>query len=95
MTRLVKPKYTSASLDWHGKILCKSPVGVGSMSQSDKLTIKEVARELEVDERTVRRWIKNKDLPYAGFDIRGRYLVYRADLDDFVKRRTQVRDEES
>lgn len=65
------------------------------MAQSDKLTIKEVARELEVDERTVRRWIKNKDLPYAGFDIRGRYLVYRTDLDDFVKRRTQVRDEES
>ena len=64
------------------------------MAQSDKLTIKEVARELEVDERTVRRWIKNGDLPYAGFDIRGRYLVYRSDLDAFVRRRTQVRSDD-
>ena len=60
------------------------------MSQDEqKITIKQAARELGVDERTVRRWIKSGDLRHAGFDIRGRYLILRADLDEFVKRRTE------
>jgi len=59
------------------------------MSNEERLTIKQVASELEVDERTVRRWIKSGQLPYVGYDIRGRYLVTRADVDEFVKRRTQ------
>ena len=59
------------------------------MASTDRLTIKQVASELEVDERTVRRWIKSGQLPYVGFDIRGRYLVARKDLDEFVKRRTE------
>ncbi len=54
-----------------------------------KITIKQAARELEVDERTVRRWIKSGKLKHAGYDIRGRYLIARADLDEFVKRRTE------
>ncbi|HYL42856.1 MAG TPA: helix-turn-helix domain-containing protein [Ktedonobacteraceae bacterium] len=57
----------------------------------DKLTIKDVARELEVDERTVRRWIKNKELPYVGFDIKGRYLISRTALNEFVQRRSEGR----
>jgi excisionase family DNA binding protein len=61
------------------------------MPQTEKLTIKQVARELEVDERTVRRWIKSGELPYAGFDIRGRYLIARSALDEFVRRRTEGR----
>ncbi len=59
------------------------------MAQTDRLTIKQVASSLGVDERTVRRWIKSGQLPYIGYDIRGRYLVSRADLDEFVKKRTQ------
>ncbi len=60
------------------------------MSQDEqKITIKQAARELEVDERTVRRWIKDKKLPYAGFDIRGRYLISRAALEEFVRKRTE------
>ena len=60
------------------------------MSQDEqKITIKQVARELEVDERTVRRWIKKGKLRNAGYDIRGRYLILRVDLDAFVKRRTE------
>ena len=54
-----------------------------------QLTIKQAARELEVDERTVRRWIKSGQLRTVGYDIRGRYLVARADLDDFVRRRRE------
>ncbi len=60
-------------------------------SHTDKLTIRDIARELDVDERTVRRWIKRGWLPTSGFDIRGRYLVSRADLDEFVKMRTEGR----
>jgi excisionase family DNA binding protein len=56
-----------------------------------KLSIKEIARELDVDERTVRRWIKRGWLHVAGYDIRGRYMISRADLDEFVKRRTEGR----
>ena len=59
------------------------------MTSSERLTIKQVASELEVDERTVRRWIKSGQLPYVGYDIKGRYLVARSDLDEFVKKRTQ------
>jgi excisionase family DNA binding protein len=58
------------------------------MTGNGKLTIKQIASELGVDERTVRRWIKSGQLPYAGYDIRGRYLVRRSDLDVFVKKRT-------
>lgn len=61
------------------------------MVQSSKLTIKDIARELGVDERTVRRWIKSGQLKYVGFDIKGRYLVTRDDLDTFVKQRTESR----
>lgn len=62
------------------------------MAQVEKLTIKQVAQELGVDERTVRRWIANGELPYVGFDIRGRYLIARADLDEFVRKRTEKRE---
>lgn len=65
-----------------------------SMAHDDRLTIKDVARELNVDERTVRRWIKSGELRYAGYDIRRRYLIARADLDEFVRERTEKRDTE-
>jgi len=31
----------------------------------------------------------------VGFDIRGRYLIARADLDEFVRKRTEKREPES
>ncbi|HLX59339.1 MAG TPA: helix-turn-helix domain-containing protein [Ktedonobacteraceae bacterium] len=58
------------------------------MANSNVLTIREVARELEVDERTVRRWIKSGELRSIGFDIKKRYLVSRTDLDAFIQQRT-------
>jgi excisionase family DNA binding protein len=65
--------------------------GVRNMTQASKLTIKDVARELDVDERSVRRWLKKGELKHVGFDIRGRYLIARDDLDAFVKQRTEGR----
>jgi excisionase family DNA binding protein len=61
----------------------------GTMSdKKEELTIKQIVAELEVDERTVRRWISKGLLP-AHTDIVGRWRVYREDLDAFVEARTR------
>ena len=52
----------------------------------EALTIKQVTRELDVDDKTVRRWIKSGQLK-ATRDIVGRYSISRADLDRFVEQR--------
>lgn len=52
----------------------------------ESLTIKQVTRELDVDDKTVRRWIKSGQLR-ATRDIVGRYSISRADLDRFVEQR--------
>jgi excisionase family DNA binding protein len=52
----------------------------------NQMTIKGVARIMEVDEKTVRRWIKNGEL-YATKDIFGRYQISHSDLDSFKEQR--------
>jgi excisionase family DNA binding protein len=52
----------------------------------NQMTIKDVARTMEVDEKTVRRWIKNGEL-HATKDIFGRYQISRSDLDAFIEQR--------
>jgi excisionase family DNA binding protein len=52
----------------------------------NQMTIKDVARLMEVDEKTVRRWIKNGEL-HAIKDIFGRYQISRSDLDAFREHR--------
>jgi excisionase family DNA binding protein len=59
--------------------------GVCIMSD-DQMTIKDVARLMEVDEKTVQRWIKNGEL-HAIKDIFGRYQISRSDLDAFREQR--------
>lgn len=54
--------------------------------EDEPLTIKQVTRELNVDDNTVRRWIKSGQLR-ATRDIVGRYTISRADLDRFVEQR--------
>jgi excisionase family DNA binding protein len=54
--------------------------------EDEPLTIKQVTRELNVDDKTVRRWIKSGQLK-AMRDIVGRYTISRADLDRFVEQR--------
>lgn len=64
------------------------------MAQGEEmLTIKRVARELEVDEKTVRRWIKSGQLN-AGLDVIGRYRISRSDLDNFIYRRTHPQEDD-
>ena len=64
------------------------------MQDSDVLTIRQVARELDLDERTIRRAIKSGELLHVGFDLKGRYLISRSDLNDFIRRRRQGRNGE-
>lgn len=53
---------------------------------NNPMTIKDVTRMMEVDEKTVRRWIKNGEL-HATKDIFGRYQISLSDLDVFRERR--------
>lgn len=56
------------------------------MSDEEMVTIKQITRELNVDDKTVRRWIKNGQLK-ATRDIVGHYSILRSDLDKFVAQR--------
>lgn len=48
------------------------------------LTVREVAKQLRVNEKTVRAWINSGDLP--AFPVGGRgYRISKADLDRFVE----------
>ena len=52
------------------------------------LTVQQVAEELQVDEETVRRWIKRAELPALELGSRKMgYRIKRADLDEFVEER--------
>ena len=58
------------------------------MSGSERLTIRDVVIEMGVNEKTVRRWIQNKELR-AIKDMFGRYQITRTDLDEFIRRREE------
>jgi len=47
--------------------------------------VKEIVAKLGVHEQTVRRWIKQGDLPALLFGRRGGYRVRASDLDAFLE----------
>lgn len=51
---------------------------------SEVLTIKEIAEQLKVSERTVRNWIDKGDL--IGYRLGGQYRVNTADLNTFIEK---------
>lgn len=53
------------------------------------LTVQEVAALLKVNEETVRRWIRNGELPVLalGGSPRAGYRIRRADFEDFTSER--------
>ncbi len=53
--------------------------------QERVFTVDEVAQQLRVDARTVRKWIRNGDL--AAIDVGGSYRIRESSLQDFIKRR--------
>ena len=52
--------------------------------ETSYLTVKDVARRMQVGEQAVRRWIKSGELP--AIDIMGQYRIDPKDFEDFVKR---------
>jgi len=53
--------------------------------QERVFTVDEVAHQLRVDARTVRKWIRSGDLP--AIDVGGSYRIRESSLQDFIKRR--------
>jgi excisionase family DNA binding protein len=47
--------------------------------------LNEVAAEFQVNERTVRRWIKDGKL--EAMKLGGRWLIAESDIKDFIKQR--------
>ncbi len=58
------------------------------MSSEQSMTIRDVVRELDINDKTVRRWIQNGELR-ATRDVLGRYRISRADFEDFLRRRRE------
>jgi excisionase family DNA binding protein len=66
-----------------------------SQSKEPMLTVKQVAAELNVDEKTVRRWIQSGELIALNIGrLRPEYRVSRSNLDDFIERRQTGRQED-
>ena len=51
----------------------------------DWLTTVEIAKDLKVSVKTVRKWINSGEL--AAIDVGGEYRIYREDYEDFINRR--------
>ena len=52
------------------------------------LTVQDIAQDLRVHEETVRRWIRNEELPAILLgSSKGGYRVRRADYDRFLEER--------
>ena len=60
-----------------------------SQPQDEKmLTVKQVADQMSVDEKTVRRWIQNGELIAVNIGrIRPEYRISPKNFDDFKRRR--------
>ncbi len=55
--------------------------------QERMFTVKEVADQLRVSERQVRKWVENGELARFRIGLRG-YRIPESSVNDFVKRRT-------
>lgn len=53
------------------------------MADNDVLTVREVAALLRVDEKTVYRLVKKRELP--GFKVAGAWRFKRVDLDAWIE----------
>ncbi len=58
------------------------------MSSQESMTIREIVKEIDVNDKTVRRWIQTGELK-ATKNILGRYQIARSDFEDFLRRRRE------
>ncbi len=61
------------------------PEGRPLEQHEEVLTVKDIAKQLRVSEKTVRNWIAAGDL--AAFDLGHGYRIKRNDYDDFLRNR--------
>ena len=54
-------------------------------NNEEVLTVKDIAKQLRVAEKTVRNWIASGDL--AAFDLGRGYRIKRGDYDNFLRNR--------
>jgi excisionase family DNA binding protein len=52
------------------------------MQNEEYLTIKDIAQQLKMDEKTIRRWVKDGKLP--AISLGGKYRIARSDLNAFL-----------
>ena len=60
------------------------------MTDERWLDVKEIVAMLRVHEQTVRRWIKQGELPAVLFGRKGGYRVRASDLDAFLEARAET-----
>jgi excisionase family DNA binding protein len=57
------------------------------MNKDELLDVEQVADELGVHVETVRKWIREKQLNAVSLGRRGGYRIRRSALEDFLRRR--------
>jgi excisionase family DNA binding protein len=61
-----------------------------STNEDEVLTVKQVADELHVNDKRVRRWIQAGEL--IAIDLGRDYRIYRRDLNEFIRKRRTGKD---
>jgi excisionase family DNA binding protein len=59
------------------------------MSDEQWYDVKQIVAKLQVHEQTVRKWIKDGELPAIMFGRKGGYRVKASDLDAFLEAQAQ------
>ena len=57
------------------------------MNKDELLNVEQVADELSVHVETIRKWIREKQLNAVSLGRRGGYRIRRSALEDFLRRR--------
>jgi len=57
------------------------------MNKDELLDVEQVANELGVHVETIRKWIREKQLNAVSLGRRGGYRIRRSALEDFLRRR--------
>ena len=57
------------------------------MNKDEWLNVEQVAGELSVHVETIRKWIREKQLNAVYLGRRGGYRIRRSSLDDFLRKR--------
>lgn len=60
------------------------------MNKDEWLNVEQVADELSVHVETIRKWIREKQLNAVYLGRRGGYRIRRSALDDFLRRRETI-----